>query len=261
MLACGTMRKRLNPCLLSLLWLSAGLLDLSSPAAAQEPSAPPPTSPDGEQLEPADRILAVVDEDPILASDVEQVVGLGLVAPVADEDPTALRRRVLDMLIEQKLRFHEIDQFGFVEVPVDEVESQLAAIRAEQGGSRAFAARLEELGLDEQSLRQILARQIMVLIFVEERLGARVFVDLEDIKAYYEDELVPRLRSSGADVPPLNEVREQIRQVLKEQRLNEEILAWTDDLRLEADIVDYFDSAHSTPPDHLVSAEEAPPGG
>ena len=248
------MPRRLNPCLLSLLWLSAWSFAASPPAVAQDLA----TEPNSEEVESVDRILAVVDEDPILASDVEQVVGLGLVPPTPDEDPVALRRRVLDMLIEQELRFHEIDQFGFVEVPMNEVESQLAAIRADQGGPRVFATRLEELGLDEQSLRQILARQIMVLIYVEERLGARVFVDLEDIRAYYDDELVPALRSSRSEIPPLSEVREQIRQVLKEQRLNEEILRWTDELRLEADVVDYFDSAHEGLPEHTISVQEAP---
>ena len=248
------METRLTPCLLSLLWSILGGLCLPLQVMAQAPEAVPENG----GTEPVDRILAVVDEDPILASEVEQVVGLELVTALEEEEPLALRRRVLEMLVEQKLRFHEIDQFGFVEVPVDEVENQLAAIKKSHGGPRAFAQLLGELGLDEQSLRQILARQIMVLIYVEERLGARVFVDLEDIRTYYDNELVPNLRASRAEVPPLNEVREQIRQVLKETRLNEEIVRWTEELRLEADVVDYFDSEHEGLPEHLVSTEEAP---
>ena len=66
-----------------------------------------------------------------------------------------------------------------------------------------------------------------------------------------------RLRAQRATVPPLNEVREEIRQVLKEARLNEEIVRWTEELRLEADVVDYFDSAHEGLPEYVVSAEEA----
>ena len=70
-----------------------------------------PSEPVRAQQEPAviDRILAVVDEDPILLSEVEQAIGLGLVERQAEESEEEYRRRVLARLIEQRLRFHEID--------------------------------------------------------------------------------------------------------------------------------------------------------
>jgi hypothetical protein len=186
-------------------------------------------------------VVAVVDEDPILDSEVTQVVELRLVEPRPGEDEEALRRRVLDQLIEQRLRFHEIDSFGFVELPTAEVEEGFAEIRARFQSDQEFARRLEVLGLEADSLRQLVARQMMVLTYVDERLGPRVFVDLEDIRAYYDSSLVPEMRRRGVEVPPLQDVREQIRALLKEERLNEEIARWTDELRRQADVEDYFD--------------------
>ena len=200
------------------------------------------------QVEVVDRILAVVSEDPILASDVDRMIALELVERRQGESDVDLRRRVLDQLIEEKLRFHELDRFGFAEVPVQKVDDQFEAVSSRYGGEERLAERLERLGLDELGLRQLLARQLMVLIYVEERLGPRVFVDLEDIRAYHSEVLTPELESGGATVPPIQEVREQIRAVLKEQRLNEEIERWTEELRAEADVDDYFDSEHSGPP-------------
>jgi peptidyl-prolyl cis-trans isomerase SurA len=191
--------------------------------------------------EPVDRLLAVVDDDPILESQLDQIIGIGLVEPQEGEDDTRFRRRILDGLIEEKLRFHEVDRFGFAEVPVDLVEEQFEVVRGRFPDEESFQARLEELSLNEQGLRQLLARQVMVLIYVEERLGARVFVGLEEIQEYYDGELVPRLEASNEPVPPIREVREPIRQVLKEELLNEEIERWTDELRRNADVVDYFD--------------------
>ena len=46
---------------------------------------------------------------------------------------------------------------------------------------------------------------------------------------------------SQEPIPPVREVREAIRQVLREELLNEEIERWTDELRRDADVVDYFD--------------------
>lgn len=188
-----------------------------------------------------DRLLAVVDDDPILESQLVQTIGIGLVEQQAGEGETAFRRRILDGLIEEKLRFHEVDRFGFAEVPVDQVEEQFEAVRGRFPNERSFQAQLEELGLDEQGLRQLLARQVMVLIYVEERLGARVFVGLEEIQAHYDEVLVPRLKEEDGPVPSIREVREPIRQVLREELLNEEIERWTDELRRDADVVDYFD--------------------
>jgi len=228
------------------LWL-VGICCLASVAAGQQV----------DELEAAlvDRILAVVDEDPILDSDLDQAIGIGLMAPEEGESEIDYRRRVLDVLIDQKLRFHEIDLFGFSEIPVAEVDRQFDEIREQFDSDEAFAARLDEVGLDEQGMRQILARQLMVLIYVEERLGARVFVGLEEIQQYYNEVLVPELEESGQPVPPQQKVREEIRAVLREIRLNEEIDRWTEDLRQEADVVDYFDSPREELPPLVISSQ------
>jgi hypothetical protein len=196
----------------------------------------------------ADRILAVVDEDPVLASDVERAIGLGLAERQPGEDDRALRRRVLDELIEQRLRFHEVDRYGFTEVPVSEIEARFAEIRGRFASPAAFRARLAELGMDEDGVRNLVARQLMVLTYVEERLGVRVFVGLDEIRSYHESTLVPEMRRQGKAAPPLEEVRESIRAVLKEQRLNEELERWTEELRRQADVIDHFDSVHEQLP-------------
>ncbi len=186
-----------------------------------------------------DRVLAVVDDDPILVSDLEQVIGLELARQRDGESEEAFRRRVLDDLVAERLRFHEMDRFGLGQVPVEEVERHFEEVRSRFAGKAEFQARLARLGLDENGLRQVVARQLMVLAYVEERLGPRIFVSLDDIRAYYDGELAPALRRRGEPPPPIEEVREEIRAVLKERRLNEEIAKWTEELRAEADVEIY----------------------
>ncbi len=188
-----------------------------------------------------DRVVAVVDEQAVLLSDVEDVIGLGLVEREAGESTEALRARVLDGLIDQLLRFQAAERFGFGQVSVERIEAQVAEIRAGFPDDAAFATRLAELGLSIEELRQLVARQIMVLVYVDERLGARVFVSLDDIRAHYEQELVPQLTASGQPVPPLEEVREDVRQVIKQRRLLEEVERWTAELRREADVQVFLD--------------------
>lgn len=193
------------------------------------------------QTELVDRVLASVDEDPILQSDIEQLVLLGTVQQGRDESDELFQRRVLDLVIEQTLRFHEVDQFGFTELPAAEIDDRVAIIRRRYRSQGAFDEALAAVGLDESGLREVIARQLMVLTYVDERLGARVFVSLDDIQEYYRETLVPDLQRRGTDVPPLSAVREDIRAVLRETRLNEEIDRWTAELRAEADVINNLD--------------------
>lgn len=191
-----------------------------------------------------DRVVAVVDEDPILDSDIARVLRLGLLAARAGESIAGQRRRALDLLVEQRLRLHEIDRFGFEGAALASLDRQLEQTRSRFPSEEAYRAELVRLGLDETALRQLLARQLAVLEYVEERLGPRVFVSVDDIGHYYNEELVPALRKNGAsvaDLPTLDSVRESIRAVLRERRLNDEIDRWTADLRSRADVVDYLD--------------------
>lgn len=249
MLAWQSVKKPLS--MLVLLLLMAPLAVSQQPASGSQDAEQ-----DTGELELVDRIVAVVDEDPILESDVDRAIGLGLVSRVEDETDEAFRRRVLDLMIEERLRAHEVDRFGFTEISVLEVEKATRALEANFGSRQRFEERLQEIGLTREDVRQIAARQVMVVTYVDERLGPRVFVSLDDIRQYYETVLTPEMKRIGKPLPELDQVREQIRAVLREQRLNQEIERWTEQLRLEADIEDYFESAEGAPADHLIEARQ-----
>ncbi|HEV3459482.1 MAG TPA: hypothetical protein VHG32_23270 [Thermoanaerobaculia bacterium] len=194
-----------------------------------------------------DRVLAVVDEDPILASDLDRAIVLGQLLAKPGESQSVFRRRVLDDLTAQRLRFHEIDRFGLEQVPVDQIVKQVAEVRARFKDEATFRQKLREVGLDEAALRQLMARQLEVLAFVDERLGPQVFVSLDDISSYYKNVLTKELQQQRLPVPPLDEVRDKIREVLRQQRLTEEIDRWTEELRRKANIVVYFDKPGGGP--------------
>jgi hypothetical protein len=207
----------------------------------------------------ADRIVAVVDGDPILQSDIDRALVLGLVDARPGETPQGLRRRVLDGLIEQRLRVHEVERYGFEQVPVEMIATQVDTIRARFPSEEAFRRRLADLGLQLEGLEQLVAQQLQVMVYVDELLGARVFIGLEEIEAHYQRVLLPRLQREGKPVPPVDEVREEIREVLRQERLNEELARWTAELRRQADVRDHFDSPQRPLPPKV--GERPSPGG
>jgi hypothetical protein len=108
-------------------------------------------------------------------------------------------------------------------------------------------------------VRSLLAHQLAVLRFVEQRLGPRVFVGVEEIRKRYDEVLVPELRARGEAVPPIEEVREALRAVLREERLNTEIDRWTQELRRAADVVDLLETA-ARPLPPPIAVFDTPPG-
>src|ERR1700676_602377 len=102
--------------LLCVAWSTASSSSLPAPA----PAAAAHSTGGANVLK--DRVIAVVDDDPILATDLDRAIVIGQLEPKPGESQRAFRRRVLDDLIAQRLRFHEIDRFGLEQVPVDQIE-------------------------------------------------------------------------------------------------------------------------------------------
>ena len=227
-----------------LLLPSAGLAPARAAATASARTAAKPAAAAAAQSAEAtlrDRIVATVDGDPILQSDVDRALVLTGAARASGAGEREQRRKVLDGLVEERLRIHEVERYGFEQVPVDLIAKHVEQIRARFPSDEEFRRHLRQLGMTMEGLEQLVAQQLQVLVYVDELLGARVFVGLEEIEAYYTRTLVPQLRTTGQPVPPLDDVREQIREVLRQQRLNEELQRWTAELRRSADVEDYFD--------------------
>lgn|SRR6185369_3056281 len=247
-------RLGLAACLLGALVALPALGAAPTKKPTAKPAPKPATKPAAPAVKPApkadlkDRVLAVVDEDPILQSDLDRVISLGLKQRNPNEEEPAFRRRVLNDLVEDRLRFHEIDRFGFEQVPVAEIDARVAEVRSRFKDEPAFQKALKDAGMTAKDLRQIVARQLMVLAYVDEQLGPRVFVGLDEINNYYRTVLVPEMQKRAQSVPPPADVRDQIRTVLREQRLNEAIGKWTEELRRKANIQNYFDQPNGPLP-------------
>lgn len=190
------------------------------------------------ETEMVDRVVAIVDDDPILLSELRRALALGLSAGQDGSRPLS-EREALERLIDQRLRIHAVVASGVIEISRDRVATELERTLARFENPEQ---RLTELGLDREQLASVVRRQLELATYVDERLGARVFVSLEEIRAHFEQSLVPELEARGAPVPKLAEVRESIRTLLRERALDAEVAKWTEQLRAEADVIDLLDA-------------------
>jgi hypothetical protein len=71
---------------------------------------------------------------------------------------------------------------------------------------------------------------------VDARLRPNVNIDGKTIESYYNQELLPELRQSGAKDVPLADVSGKIKELLTEQKVNELLVAWLQNLRSGSEI-------------------------
>jgi hypothetical protein len=183
-----------------------------------------------------DRVAAVVDRQVITVSEVSQMVELRFFPRSAGQSSDDYRRAVLENLIAQALRYRDVERFGAQDISKDAIEARLQEIRKRFASDAEFNAALAHTELTLDEVRALVKRQLQVEAYIQERFAPLVFVPNDDIDAYYRGTWSQQRRERGLPIPPLADVREEIRTLLRADRLQHEIEQWTSQLRLRANV-------------------------
>jgi hypothetical protein len=183
-----------------------------------------------------DRIVATVNNHIILQSEWQDAVRYeSFVAGRAlDQLQPGDRKAALDRLIDQELLREQMRSSGFPHASDEEVEKRIQEIRKQYLGAETAAgwqAALTRYGLTENELKKRVSLQVDLMGLVDSRLRPNVVIDSKSIESYYNQELLPQLRQSGAQQVPLAEVTPKIKELLTQQKMNQMLVAWLQDLR------------------------------
>ena len=183
-----------------------------------------------------DRIVATVNNHIILQSEWEDAIRYEafLSGRPLDQVNAGDRKAALDRLIDQELLREQMRSSDFPHASSEVVEKRIQEIRKQYGESEnesAWKAALVRYGLTEDELRRRVALQQDLLGLVDARLRPNVIIDSKNIESYYNQELLPQLRQSGAQQVPLAEVTPKIKELLTQQKMNQMLVSWLHDLR------------------------------
>jgi peptidyl-prolyl cis-trans isomerase SurA len=144
----------------------------------------------------ADRVVGVVDADPILSSDVEAMVILAkLEAPFLEASEDSLGLVVLDRLIAQKLVFKKAALDSTIQVDrediAEDVDRRLEAFYAQLDSFPETQAELEEAGLTRDRLRKLLMDQGRFQATIQQMFVAQgkiqPYVSPNEVREYYDE--------------------------------------------------------------------------
>jgi SurA N-terminal domain len=183
-----------------------------------------------------DRIVATVNNHIILQSEWQDAVRYEafVAGRSLDQLQPGDRKAALDRLIDQELLREQMRSSGFPHASSEEVEKRIQEIRKQYPGTETatgWQAALARYGLTENELKKRVALQVDLMGLVDARLRPNVVIDSKSIESYYNQELLPQLRQSGVQQVPLAEVTPKIKELLTQQKMNQMLVAWLQDLR------------------------------
>ncbi len=186
-----------------------------------------------------ERVLALVNNVPVLASDVE-LAEVGVLVPREPAESDAeYSRTVLEALVDLELRWQDLQAAGIATRAQVDLDAAWRTTAERAGGEEALREKLAEIGFNEGPLRELVRRAAVVQSYVASRFGPFVRPTAQEVETFWERELAPELKSEGKPVPPLAEVRAKVEALLRERKLSEEIDRWTAGLAKRAEIVRY----------------------
>jgi len=192
-----------------------------------------------------DSVVAVVNNHPILSSDIDRTMRLSALEPPDAADGKMDRKSALDRLIsreliEAQMTPEEKKQSG---PSVERLHRRLALLREELPACARYhcatdagwAAFLAANGLTEDEAVSYLRLRLSLLSFIESRFREGVRISQEEIENYYRDKLVPEY-PPGQQAPALATVSPRISEILLQQQVTQLFDAWLDNLRKQGDV-------------------------
>jgi peptidyl-prolyl cis-trans isomerase SurA len=214
--------------------LACAMLILTAPAIAQ--SAAPV------QL---DSVVAVVNRQVILSSDIDDDMELSILDPAPRRGAVVTRRHALEelisrALIEQQIRQDDLPAIepsaSAVAARVEEIRKELpACVRAQCSTDAGWKAFLAAHDLSQWRVENYVRNRMEILSFIEERFRQGIQISDQQIETYYEDTLLPQY-PPGVTAPALGQVRARIQEILLEQQVNKLFDAWLENLRTQGDV-------------------------
>jgi len=183
-----------------------------------------------------DRIAAVIDQQVLTVSEVSQMAEVRFFPRVAGRGDDDYRHDILEALIAQALRYRDVERFGAQDIPKDSIEARLVEIQHRFGSPAELDAALARAELTLDELRTLIKRQLQVEAYIQERFAPLIFVSNDDITAYYNGPWRQQRVTRGLPVPPLADVREEIRTLIRSRQLDQQIETWTTQLRARANV-------------------------
>jgi len=190
-----------------------------------------------------DRVVAVVNDDLILESDLDEETRMEAFQPIGDQ-AAATREELIERLIDRALILQQIRLQPQAPITDAQVDGELAVLRksipecvpykceTDAGWEKFVAAQ----GFTVEELRERWKQRMEVLRFVEARFRMGIRIAQAEMDAYYTTTLVPAYQKEKVTPPPEAAIADRIQEILLQQQVNKLLDDWLTSLRAQGSV-------------------------
>ena len=176
-----------------------------------------------------DRVAAAVNNEVITLSELRQAVAFNA-ALGGRGNGIEVEAETLEGIINRRLLLQEAYRLRIAEVSKQDVAAEVGRLRQRLGTEASFQQFLSGTGLTEAQLEQILEERLLVERFVAKKIGLFARVSRDESQSYF----AGHAREFGDRRFP--EVQQQITAFLYEQKVNQQLDQYIEELRSRATI-------------------------
>jgi peptidyl-prolyl cis-trans isomerase SurA len=192
-----------------------------------------------------DRVVAIVNGELILDSDVDRERRFAALLPYGEATGPYNREAAIERLINRDLILQQVEL-----QPGDVITQQAAAkdldtlrksipacgehhCETQEGWDRFLATE----GFTEESLTSLWRERMEVLAFIELRFRMGIKITPVEITEYYKKTLLPQYAAQHAKAPPESAISNRIQEVLLQERVSKLLDDWLNSLRVQGNVV------------------------
>jgi parvulin-like peptidyl-prolyl isomerase len=177
--------------------------------------------------EVADRIVAKVESDIILMSDVQQLARDQLFLDGKSQSDS----EILDRLIDQWIVRNEAKVARFPQPSEEDVNRSIERLKRSFSSPEEYQARKTQSGLTDDQVLQFMRSRLYLSNYLDSRFRPVIQVNEKEIEDFYKTRVVPRAESRGQTPPTLENARDFIQEALVQRAINEQADRWLKESR------------------------------
>jgi hypothetical protein len=179
-----------------------------------------------------DRIVARVENDIILLSDIQALSRYQQLVEGKSETP----EQILDRLIDQWIVQTEAEVAHFPHPSDADMDRGLSRLQKSFASTEEYEERKKEIGLDDSEIRRTIGTQVYLSSYLDSRFRPSVQIDPKAIEDFYQTAVLPVAKARGQEPPSLEAARDSIQEALIQQKINEQADRWLKESRLRLHI-------------------------
>jgi hypothetical protein len=208
------------------------------PAVSLGPSSPLPGAGQGIVL---DKVIAVVNGDLILESDVDEEQRFEEVQPYRTAGSNHSRESTVRRLIDRMLILQQAEIEPETAVSDKELDAQLTTLRKDIAACKQYHCETDagwtkyvnDHGFAVEEFRVQWRQRMELLKFIEVRFRNGLRISDDDIKGYYEKTMLPEYAKRHVAPPKLETISPRIEEVLLQQQVGNLLRDWLTSLRAQ----------------------------